>query len=99
MINLGIAGLGKMGKLHYKTSIKNKKINLVAVADVKKNNLKIVEKSTVKKYSDYKDMIDSEKLDAIIISLPNFLKKAYFVFKAFLMFPRSSLCYILYTKE
>lgn len=75
MINLGIAGLGKMGKLHYKTSIKNKKINLVAVADVKKNNLKIVEKSTVKKYSDYKDMIDSEKLDAIIISLPNFLKK------------------------
>jgi len=64
-----------MGKLHYKNSSKNKNINLVAVADLKKSNLKIANKNNVKKYKDYKEMIEKEKLDAVIISLPNFLKK------------------------
>jgi len=72
---MGIAGLGKMGKLHYKNSIKNKNINLLAVADLKKSNLKIADKNNVKKYTDYKDMIEKEDLDAVIISLPNFIKK------------------------
>jgi len=53
MIKLGIAGLGKMGKLHYKNAIKNNKMNVIAVADLKKSNLSIVEKNTVNKYSDY----------------------------------------------
>ena len=75
MINVGIAGLGKMGKLHFKNSSKNNKINLVAVADLKKSNLKIVNKKSINKYVDYKKMIESENLDAVIISLPNFLKK------------------------
>lgn len=75
MINLGIAGLGKMGKLHFQNSIRNKKIKLVAIADLKKSNLKIADNTKINKYTDYKTMIESEKLDAIIISLPNFLKK------------------------
>ncbi len=75
MINLGIAGLGKMGKLHFQNSIRNKKIKLVAIADLKKSNLRIADNAKINKYTDYKTMIESEKLDAIIISLPNFLKK------------------------
>ncbi|MHA2052074.1 MAG: Gfo/Idh/MocA family protein [Candidatus Hodarchaeales archaeon] len=75
MKNVGIAGLGKMGKLHFKNSFKNKKINIVAIADLKKSNLRISENNKINKYTDYKEMIESEKLDAIIISLPNFLKK------------------------
>jgi predicted dehydrogenase len=75
MINVGIAGLGKMGKLHFKNSLKNKKMNVVAIADLKKSNLKISENDQIKKYTDYKEMIESEELDAVIISLPNFLKK------------------------
>ena len=75
MINVGIAGLGKMGKLHYMNAIRNDDVNVVAVADLRKSNLNIVKKSRTKKYVDYKEMINKENLDAIILSLPNFLKK------------------------
>jgi len=75
VIKIGIAGLGKMGKLHYMNAIKNENVDVVAVADLKKRNLNIVEKSRIIKYSDYKEMINRENLDAIIVSLPNFLKK------------------------
>ena len=75
MIKLGIAGLGKMGKLHYKNAMINDDVDIVAVSDMRKSNLKIIENNGVKKYSDYKDMVNTENLDAIIISLPNFLKK------------------------
>ncbi|MHA2345239.1 MAG: Gfo/Idh/MocA family oxidoreductase, partial [Candidatus Hodarchaeales archaeon] len=64
MKNVGIAGLGKMGKLHFKNSFKNKKINIVAIADLKKSNLRISENNKINKYTDYKEMIESEKLDA-----------------------------------
>jgi predicted dehydrogenase len=75
LINVGIAGLGKMGKLHYMNAIRNDDVNVVAVADLRKSNLSVVEKSKIKKYVDYKEMIEKENLDAIILSLPNFLKK------------------------
>ena len=51
MINLGIAGLGKMGKLHFQNSIRNKNIKLVAIADLKKSNLKIADNTKINKYS------------------------------------------------
>ena len=75
MINIGIAGLGKMGKLHFLNSLKIKGVKISAIADLSRSRRKSAEKFGVKTYSDYKDMIDTENIDAIIISLPNFLKK------------------------
>jgi len=75
MINIGIAGLGKMGKLHFLNSLKIKDVKINAIADLSRSRRKSAEKFGVKTYSDYKDMIDTENIDAIIISLPNFLKK------------------------
>ena len=47
----------------------------MAVADKSERTRKSAGKYRVKIYDDYRKLIDSEKLDAIIVSLPNFLKK------------------------
>jgi len=64
-----------MGKLHFLNVLRMKDVNLVAVADRNKKNRNVAEKCHVKTYDDYTKLIDSEELDAVIISLPNFLKK------------------------
>ena len=75
MLNVGVAGLGKMGKLHLLNALKSSDVKVVAAADLKKSNRKAAELYHVKSYNDFKEMIDTEELDAIIISLPNFLKR------------------------
>ncbi len=68
-------GLGRMGKLHFLNALRIKNVKAVAVADKSKANRKVAEKYHVKTYNDYTKLIDSEELDAVIISLPNFLKR------------------------
>ena len=68
-------GLGRMGKLHFLNASHIKYVKVVAVADKNKRNRKVAEKYHVKVYDDYEKLVDSEELDAVIISLPNFLKK------------------------
>lgn len=82
MLSVGVAGLGRMGKLHLLNALHNKNANVVAIADVSKLNQKAAKKYNVKIYGDYKKMIESEDLDAIIVSLPNFLKKESVAFAA-----------------
>jgi len=57
-------------------------LNVVAVADKSERNQKYVEKYHLKTYDDYSKLIDAEKLDAVIISLPNFLKKQSVIYAA-----------------
>jgi len=64
-----------MGKLHLMNALRIKEVNAVAVADKSERNRKFAEKYRLKTYEDYGKLIDQEKLDAVIISLPNFLKK------------------------
>jgi myo-inositol 2-dehydrogenase/D-chiro-inositol 1-dehydrogenase len=75
LLRVGVIGLGNMGKLHLLNALRIKEINLVAAADKSEKNRKSVEKYHVKTYDDYSKLIDAEKLDAVIVSLPNFLKK------------------------
>ena len=75
MLNVGIIGLGNMGKLHLLNALRIDGIKVVAVADKSEVNRKSVEKYHLKMYDDYTKLIDVEELDAIIVSLPNFLKK------------------------
>lgn len=75
MLRVGVLGLGHMGQLHFQNALRIDDVNVVAVADKSKRNRKFVEKYHVKAYDDYSKLIDAEELDAVIISLPNFLKK------------------------
>lgn len=75
MLNVGVVGLGNMGKLHLLNALHIDNVRVVAAADKIASNRKSVEKYHIKTYEDYTELLDKEKLDAVIISLPNFLKK------------------------
>lgn len=75
MLRMGVVGLGRMGKLHFMNVLRMKGVKVVAVADKNKKKRKSAEKYNVKTYDDYRKLIDAEELDAVVISLPNFLKK------------------------
>jgi myo-inositol 2-dehydrogenase / D-chiro-inositol 1-dehydrogenase len=75
LLNVGVIGLGNMGKLHLLNALHVDDVRVVAAADKVASNRKSVEKYGVRTYEDYTELIDKEKLDAVIVSLPNFLKK------------------------
>ncbi len=74
-LKVGLLGLGRMGKLHFLNALRMKDLKLVAVADKSRASRMWGEKYHVRVYDDYEKLIESEDLDAVIISLPNFLKK------------------------
>ncbi|MFX1300840.1 MAG: Gfo/Idh/MocA family protein [Promethearchaeota archaeon] len=75
MINVGIIGLGHMGRLHMMNCLHIKDVRIIAVADSSEKALrkaKFVGPSHL--YTDYHDLFDdSLNLDAVVISLPNYL--------------------------
>jgi predicted dehydrogenase len=74
MIKVGVIGLGKMGMLHLKNCLSIKGVIVVAVSDVSKNRLQWAKKLGIKHlFSDYKDLLKSADVDAVIITLPNFM--------------------------
>jgi len=75
LLKVGVIGLGNMGKLHLLNALRIKGIEVVAAADKSEKNRRYVEKFHIRTYDDYSRLIDAEKLDAVIVSLPNFLKK------------------------
>lgn len=73
-MNFGIIGLGNQGKLHLQNIIINKELTVVAVADTSKSALKYATEMGVKKtYVNYEDLLRDDKVDAVIINLPNYL--------------------------
>jgi predicted dehydrogenase len=75
MLKVGIVGLGRMGMLHMMNCLKMDGIEVVGAADRSKKALKKVRAFGVTRlYEDYHDLLNhSSDLDAVIISLPNFL--------------------------
>jgi predicted dehydrogenase len=73
-VKLGIIGLGYQGKVHLRNSLRLKEAKVLGVADVSEKALMFAKKSGVKNvFADYEDLLKSEQLDAVILSLPNFL--------------------------
>jgi myo-inositol 2-dehydrogenase / D-chiro-inositol 1-dehydrogenase len=75
-INVGVIGLGNMGYLHFMNCRRMKDVNVVAVADNSKNILnRIRSRGYNQIYESYEELLKnhSSQLDAVIISLPNFL--------------------------
>jgi predicted dehydrogenase len=71
----GIIGLGRMGMLHLVNCLHLDRVEVVSAADSSKRGLKEAGALGVKNlYEDYHDLLKhSSGLDAVIISLPNFL--------------------------
>ncbi len=73
-LNLGLIGLGIQGKIHLKNCLHLKGARLVAVADRSKSAIQFAKKAGVKNlYKDYDKLLKDQKIDAVIIALPNFL--------------------------
>lgn len=73
-INLGLIGLGFIGKVHLYNCLRLPNAQLVAVADVSKKALKIANRLGVSRtYDDYHELLSDPNIDAVIIALPNHL--------------------------
>ncbi len=66
-INLAIIGFGKRGKTHYRNLSNNENVKIVAICDPRKQE---IDDKLINWYSDPKEMLSNEKIDAAIISTP-----------------------------
>ena len=71
-MNIGVVGAGGIGAYHVRAVKRSNRAHLIAVCDADTDLLKKIGNQTAAAtYTDYKRMIDSEKLDALILALPN----------------------------
>jgi len=70
MYKLGVVGLGTIFQYYEAAVEKNPEISLVAFCDKKRGN-EISKKYKVPFYTDYRVMMDKQKLDAVVILTPN----------------------------
>ncbi len=72
-LRIAVIGVGGIGKTHLKQIALNPKIELVAVCDiVEARAAQVGKEKSVKFYTDYQDLLKSEKLDAITIGTPHY---------------------------
>lgn len=73
-IKLGIIGAGLIAHNHVEATINTPGVKLMCIADIVSQKAEsLAEKYNIKPYTDYKEMLDNESLDAVIITLPVFL--------------------------
>lgn len=77
MLKIGIVGMGGIARCAHIPALKNiKDVEIVAVCDINKKKLEDAENVIGRKvntYTDYKEMINKEKLDIVDICTPNYL--------------------------
>jgi len=74
MINLGLIGMGDVGKIHFYNSLHLENARLVAVADISRRARRLAKSYGVKEaYDDYQKLLENRNIDCVIIALPNFL--------------------------
>lgn len=67
MINAGIIGYGKIGKVRHKEIIDMKEYNLVAITEP----FNKIDIEGINIYKDYKNMLDTESLDCVFVCVPH----------------------------
>lgn len=74
VVNIGLLGLGDIGKKHFYNALQLKNAKLVAVADASEKSRSLAKVAGVKEvYEDYAKLLENPTVDCVIISLPNFL--------------------------
>jgi predicted dehydrogenase len=75
-VRIGIIGLGDMGSKHAKNiaegKIKNLELTAVCDADAGRRDWASVNLGEVRLYADYKELITSHKIDAVLIAAPHY---------------------------
>lgn len=71
MLRVGIIGYGFIGKIHAQNYINNPNVSEVIVADPLESNIAEARRIGLKTYSDYIEMLASERLDAVSICTPH----------------------------
>ena len=73
-VGLGIIGLGYVGKIHLRHSLKLPNVNVVAVSDLSKKALNEAKNAGIKKtFTSYEQLLKEPNIDAVIIALPTHL--------------------------
>ena len=70
-VRLGLIGMGMIGKLHAETMSKMKDLEFVAASDSDAKHQKTAEELGTKYYQSYEEMIGKEKLDGVVVAVPN----------------------------
>ncbi len=74
IIKLGLIGLGQQGMSHLSNCLLMKGAKLTSAADLSARSLGVAERAGVRSlFEDYKRLLKSPNVDAVIISLPTFL--------------------------
>jgi len=72
--NIGLIGLGYVGKIHLMNCLRLRNAKLVAVSDTSRKALNMAKKlSVTNTYEDYHELLNNPKIDAVIIALPTHL--------------------------
>ncbi|MBN8458950.1 MAG: Gfo/Idh/MocA family oxidoreductase [Verrucomicrobia bacterium] len=72
MTRIGIIGLGKMGSSHLAIAAAHPEVEIAGICDPGPQVVEILEKHTrFKGFKDYRKMLESEKVDAVVISTPS----------------------------
>lgn len=78
MLNVGILGLGMMGRVHLSSYQNIEGVKVAAVCDLSEDRLTAAASSYgVRVYKDYDRMMAEESLDIVDICLPTFMHKEY----------------------
>ncbi|MEM1580979.1 MAG: Gfo/Idh/MocA family oxidoreductase [Candidatus Bathyarchaeia archaeon] len=74
ILNMGVIGVGVIGKSHLQAIANQKNARVIAIADINEENLKsAAEKFKVEKcFTDYHDLLALKNLDAVIVATPPF---------------------------
>jgi predicted dehydrogenase len=73
-VNIGLLGVGGQGKKHLLNCLRLEETKLLGVADASEKALQFARRIGIKNvYTNFDDLLNNKHLDAVIISLPNFL--------------------------
>ena len=76
-LRVGLVGIGGMGSNHLRCQLGNPRVEVVAICDILPEKMQAAKDRfdipSISCYTDFKEMIDNEQLDAVDISTPNYL--------------------------